>query len=148
MTAEPSDNPISSESDFFQRVKKRTLGTIGWERVEPANESGFPDTYFVVKRRGQPGAEGTLEFKYAEKVGAPDLPALMRGNQKAALLEYQKMGGARRFYLVYTGRGEVWLYTTDDAVKCLLGDGGVSAMAQMEEPSFTAWLVQCLTRPA
>ena len=48
-----SETPvIGSESDFFQRVKKRTYGSIEWERIEPSNESGFPDTHFVIRSRG------------------------------------------------------------------------------------------------
>ena len=146
--AEPSLVPeINSESDFFQRVKKRTAGTIYWERVEPSNESGFPDTSFVIRSRGQGVAEGTAEFKYKDTAGAPNLSGdLVRGTQKSALLEYHQQGGRRRFFLVYT-KGEVWFFNTEDAVASILsGQAKCTALGQMEEPAFTAWLLDGLRK--
>lgn len=141
-----SDAPIESESDFFQRVKKRTYGSVEWERIEPSNESGFPDTHFVVRSRLGKGPEGTLEFKFKDGVGTPDLSGdLVRGTQKSALIEYYQAGGRRRFFLVYTGRGDVWFYTTEAAYNAILGkENQPSALAQMEEPSFCAWLLSLL----
>lgn len=139
---------IQSESDFYQRVKKRTYGSIMWERVEPSNESGFPDAHFVIKRRGAAGPEGTVEFKYVGGNGSPSLASeLVRGTQKSALIEYHAAGGTRRFFLVYAGRGEVWLFNTADAVHSIVkGETRATALANLEEPSFTAWLISCLSK--
>ncbi len=126
-------------------MKKRTTGVIGFERVEPANESGFPDTYFIIKSPRSRKREGTIEFKFWEDAGAPQLYGdVTRGNQKAALIEYARMGGDRRFFLVYA-RGEVWLYNTADALHSIVNrENRTTALAQMEEPGFTHWLLSCL----
>lgn len=145
----PQGTPtISSESDFYQRVKKRTYGSIAFERVEPSNESGFPDAYFIIKRRGSTGLEGTVEFKYKEGPGSPDLSGdLVRGTQKSALIEYHKAGGTRRFFLVYSGKGECWLFNTEDALHSILtGESRATSLANLEEPSFCAWLISCLAK--
>ena len=137
---------LESESEFFQRLKTRTLGTFFWERVEPSNECGFPDSHFVIKnRRGEiQRPEGTCEFKFADSKGPPSLKKLLRPSQKAALIEYHKFGGNRRFYLVYQ-EGMVWLYNTDDAYTSLMEDRNqCSAFAYLEESNFCAWLVSCL----
>lgn len=139
---------IASESDFFQRVKKRTYGSITWERVEPSNESGFPDAYFIIKRRGAAGPEGTVEFKYVDGGGSPSLAGdLVRGTQKSGLIEYHAAGGTRRYFLVYARRGEVWLFNTEDAVHSIVkGETRATALANLEEPSFAAWLISCLSK--
>lgn len=145
----PATGPdIGSESDFFQRVKKRTLGTIGWERVEPANESGFPDTYFVLKNVSAKNREGTVEFKWSDKPGSPDLSsALVRGTQKSALIEYAQMGGARRFYVCYSHGGDVWVYNTAEALKGVMGKpASAIGLAKLEEPAFASWLAQLLAQ--
>lgn len=138
---------VTSESEFFQRVKKRTLGSVAWERVEPSNESGFPDTYFVVRRRGKPGPEGTVEFKFSAGAGCPSLASdMVRGTQKSALLEYAAAGGTRRYFLVCNGQGMVWLYNTADAARAVrTGELCATALAALEEPSFCAWLISCLS---
>jgi hypothetical protein len=150
MRLEPTaaDQEITSESDFFQRVKKRTTGVIGWERIEPANESGFPDTYFVIKSPKCKQREGTVEFKFWDDKSAPQLNSdLTRGTQKAALFEYQKMGGNRRFFLAYALNGDVWLYNTADAAESILtGHNKATSLAKLEEPAFVHWLMSCLER--
>lgn len=115
--------------------------------MEPSNESGFPDAHFIVRQRGQGIAEGTVELKYKDTPGAPDLSGeLTRGTQKSALIDYHQQGGRRRFFLVYV-RGEVWLFNTADAVKSVVtGECHCTALGQMEEPAFVAWLTACLTK--
>jgi hypothetical protein len=117
---------IKSESDFFQRVKQRTLGVIGWERVEPSNESGFPDAHFVSVEKSPLGSvawEGTVEFKHAKRRAAPDLSSdMLRGTQKSALIEYYQMGGRRRWVLCYAPKeGTAWLYDTVTACQAIRG---------------------------
>ena len=143
-----STQEIESESDFYQRVRKRCLGVIGFERVEPSNESGFPDTYFVLKSPKCKRREGTVEFKFWHGKGAPDISGdITRGTQKTGLIEYAAMGGNRRFFLVYTKSGEVWLYNTADAVHSVVKkENRVSSMANLEEPAFVHWLMSNLEK--
>ena len=149
MPREQSDQSpeILSESDFFQRVKKRTAGTVYWERVEPSNESGFPDTHFVIRSRGVSVAEGTVEFKYKEGSGAPNLAGdMMRGTQKSALIDYHAQGGNRRYVVVYN-RGDVWVFNTADGVKSIVGGACTcTGLGRLEEPAFVAWLCDCLRK--
>jgi hypothetical protein len=145
-TEPETSQAITSESDFFQRVRKRTYGTIHWERIEPNNESGFPDTYFINKSRGAAKPEGTIEFKYTD-AAAPNLGGLMRGTQKSALIEYHQNKGTRRFILVYAGSGDVWFYNTADAVNTLItGNNSSTALAKLEEPSFVSWLTTLMNK--
>jgi hypothetical protein len=130
-----------NESGFYARLRERTTADFFYERVEPANESGFPDLYFV--RRGPilPPCEGTIELKFA-KTKVPNLRSLCRGNQKAALLEYFEGGGRRRFALCY-GYGEVFLWDTSDYRRALRQDNAEDWTAKfpLEHPDFSAWLL-------
>lgn len=114
--------------------------------MEPANESGFPDTYFVIKSPKSKRREGTVEFKFWDGKGAPDLSGdLTRGTQKSALIEYSQMGGERRFFLVYTTDGSVWLYNTADAYHSIVKrENRATSMAQLEESAFVHWLLSNL----
>lgn len=116
MRLEPSEP--TNESGFYAGLSRATLGRIFYERIEPSNESGFPDIHFVL--RDQSG-EGTIELKYAD-TQKPNLRALSQGTQKAAILEYSQAGGQRRFALCYCN-GYVYLWDTDDYRKAILGDG-------------------------
>lgn len=138
---------IESESDFYQRVKKRTVGSVYWERIEPSNECGFPDTYFRIKSRGCANPEGTLELKYkATHGGTPSLSGdLLRGSQKSALIDYHSNGGNRRFFLVYSADGDVWFFNTADAYHSIVkGEARATAVAKLEEPGFCAWLLSLM----
>lgn len=128
-----------NESDFYANLHKRTFGRVFWKRVEPADESGFPDTYFVVQNTGMSAIEGIAELKYAE-TELPNMKALCRGNQKAALLEYSQAGGQRWFALCWC-RGYVYLWCTKDFAASLRGDGrGWTAYKNMSDPDFALWL--------
>lgn len=66
--------------------------------------------------------EGTVEFKFKNVKGEPRLDgSVMRGNQKAALIEYHEMGGGRRWVLTCNGAGVVRLYNTRKAVGAVKG---------------------------
>lgn len=134
-----------NESGFYARLLERTRGDFYYERVEPANESGFPDLYFV--RRTPLYAtgwtvpiEGTIELKYCE-TELPNLKVLCRGVQKAALLEYFEGGGRRRFALCYT-HGEVFLWNTVDYRRALREESLLcyTSRLPLEHPDFSAWL--------
>lgn len=110
---------ITTESEFYQELKKRTEGHIFYERIEPKTEGGFPDVHFVL--RNLRGMEGTLELK-VHKTKSPNLMTLMRGSQKAGILDYYQGGGSRRFVASYDLRQEmIFLYSTAEAVASLLG---------------------------
>ena len=134
-----------NESGFYARLRERTTGDFYYERVEPANESGFPDIYFV-RRDPQLAAgwtihvEGTIELKFTE-TAVPNLKALCRGTQKAALLEYFEGGGRRRFALCYAN-GNVYLWNTVDYRKALREStpGGWTSWFPLEHDDFSAWL--------
>lgn len=116
MRLEPSEP--ENESQFYARLHGRILGRIYTERVEPANESGFPDVYFVMR---DGSGEGTIELKFA-RTAEPNLKSLMRGNQKASLLDYFEAGGRRRFALCYCN-GMVYFWRTVDFVGSIKTDG-------------------------
>ena len=134
-----------NESDFYARLRERTFADFYYERVEPANESGFPDIYFV---RRQPllaagwrvPIEGTIELKYTT-TKSPNLRSLCRGTQKAALLEYFEGGGRRRFALCYAN-GTVYLWDTADYRRALRQDNAEDWTSNfpLEHPDFSAWL--------
>lgn len=105
MRLEPGEP--SNESDYWKLVRELTFGSIFWERVESSNESGFPDTHFCLR---DGGGEGTIELKYERKKKLA-LHTLLRGNQKASLLDYHEAGGRRRWALCY-GAGYSHLYDT------------------------------------
>jgi hypothetical protein len=87
--------------------------------------------------------EGTIELKYA-KTKEPNLKALVRGNQKAALLEYSAGGGRRRFALCYCD-GFVYLWSTAAYVASIRGDGrGWSHRMALNDPRLSSWLVERL----
>ncbi len=126
-----------NESGFFARLNERSRGTFYYERVEPANESGFPDIYFV--RRGGL-SEGTIELKFA-KTELPNLKALCRGTQKAALLEYYAAGGRRRFALCYCN-GDAFLWDTRAYFRALRDESLLTWTSRkpLEAEGFTYWL--------
>jgi hypothetical protein len=137
MRLEPSQP--RSESDFYARLRERTIGDFFYERIEPSNESGFPDVYFV-RRDSIVPYEGTIELKFCE-TQVPNLRALCRGTQKAALLEYFEGGGRRRFALCYA-HGDAFLWDTMDFRKALLQNdpGHWTSRFPLEHPDFSAWL--------
>ena len=103
------------ESSFFQLLKRETLGSIFWERLELKTDSGFPDSHFVLRPRPDNPfpCEGTIEFKFQRgDAKLPDLRRLMRGEQKANFLEYHAAGGMRRWLLCCNKQGTVHLYNT------------------------------------
>lgn len=120
MRLEPSQP--KNESDFFQSLRGRTGSYFYYERVEPANESGFPDVYFVTRPNlasiVRP-SEGTIELKYDVR-REPNITSLLRGNQKTALLDYHAAGGTRRFALCYCNGG-IFLWNTKDFRDAVLG---------------------------
>ena len=137
-----------SESDFYRSIAARTFGRIFWERVEPADESGFPDTYFVIAEEQSDVVfieeEGTVELKYSETL-EPNLRNLARGTQKAGLLNYHAAGGKRRFALCYC-KGRVYLWNTQDYSIAIRGDGrNWTSSKMLDDPEFTEWLVRELT---
>lgn len=129
-----------SESEFFADLHKRTASRIFYERVEPADESGFPDIYFVIRNTGMCAPEeGTIELKYA-RTELPNLRALARGTQKAAVLEYHQAGGRRRFALCWC-RGYAYLWNTQDYAKSLREEGrGWTSYKNIADPDFPIWL--------
>jgi hypothetical protein len=142
---------IRNESQFYQHLVNLTQSEFFYERVEPSNESGFPDAAFV-DRRGEI-SEGTLELKYFKSGEKPELAsAKMRGNQKAALIEYHRAGGNRRFVLAYHGPTKVvFAWSTEDAVRALTRKPhGVRVFAlgangdEVEGPEFAKWLREVL----
>jgi hypothetical protein len=112
-----SEEP-TNESQFYQLVRELTLGEIFWERVEPRDESGFPDTHFCFRdgRRG----EGTVEFKYSRTKSYPRLATLLKRSQPASLLEYFAGGGRRRFCLCYA-MGYSYFWDTEAMYRAILG---------------------------
>lgn len=129
-----------NESGLYASLRTACLGDFFFERVEPANESGFPDIYYVMRDRDN---EGTIELKYA-KTKEPNLKALVRGNQKAALIDYSAGGGRRRFALCYCD-GFVYLWSTQDYVASILKDGrGWTDRFGLNDPRLSAWLVERL----
>lgn len=133
----------TNESRFYACLRNRTSSRIFYERVEPANESGFPDLYFVMRNMISP-REGTIELKFCE-TELPNLKSLCRGNQKAALLDYFEGGGRRRFALCYS-KGDVFLWDTIAYAQALRNDSliGFNARIPLADPSFCSWLCQWL----
>lgn len=109
------------ESSFFQRIKEDTLGTIFWERLELKTDSGFPDTYFVLRNPRTMYSEGTVELKFWKDKGTPNPQKMLRGTQKANFLEYFEAGGRRRWLLACNSKGTVFLYTARVVCEILLG---------------------------
>jgi hypothetical protein len=133
-----------NESDFYACVRKLTIANIYYERVEPANESGFPDVYFVARTKMY-SFEGTIELKYTD-TGLPNLRSLARGTQKAALLDYYAAGGARRFALCYAN-GRVYIWDTTMFARSLLGEGrDWSSSIELKDPRFALWLLEALIK--
>lgn len=129
-----------NESGLYAHLRRHCAGDFYFERVEPANESGFPDVYYV-RRDGTD--EGTIELKYA-KTKEPNLKALCRGNQKAALLDYSMAGGRRRFALCYCN-GFVYTWSTKDYVHSLRTDGrGWTDQRKLSDPDLSRWLMSRL----
>ena len=111
-----------NETEFVNFIRDLTNDCIFWERVEPANESGFPDSHFVIYTRGGDlKPEGTVEFKHFKPREKVDLrSAKTRGNQSTSLIEYFKYGGRRRFFMAYHNC-TVYLWDTASAYSALLG---------------------------
>lgn len=97
-----------NESDLFQGLRQRTGLYYYYERVEPANESGFPDVYYVA-RNGS--GEGTIELK-CDRGKSMNLNKLLRGSQKSALLSYHE-GGGRKRYVLSCWQGQLFLWDTE-----------------------------------
>jgi hypothetical protein len=111
---------IKNESGLFQHLNTLLAMYIYMERVEPANESGFPDIHFNwIGTSWTP--EGTIElkfFKANEKINLNS--AKMRGNQKAAHLDYFNSGGKRRFVFAYQ-KGQLYVWNTEGAALAIRG---------------------------
>lgn len=146
---------LKSESELYQHLRMLTERYFYYERVEPANESGFPDIHFNTRPDvGLAHMEGTIELKYFTEKQSPNLnTAKFRGNQKAALLEYEKAGGRRRFVLAYHN-GQLMAWNTTNAAKAILGRGhGQRAflLSELDESDaasvqeFIRWLAEILT---
>lgn len=113
---------IKNESQFYQHLKKLTENHIFYERVEPANESGYPDVGFVFRPHlmGRE-AEGTIELKFFGPKETPNLnTAKTRGNQKAALIEYYQAGGRRRWVFAYHNEA-IYIWDTHNAYLAITG---------------------------
>ena len=107
---------IGSESDFFQEVRSLSTGRIYFERVEPKDESGFPDTYFVLK--DFPGVEGTIEFKFSRSP-TTQIGTMLRPTQRVRAFEYYEAGGTRYFGLLYNPTG-AWLFDSREMAMAAL----------------------------
>jgi hypothetical protein len=133
-----------TESEFYSCLRGLTFGDFFYERIEPANESGFPDIYFVARDATVKNQEGTIELKYAGTV-EPNLRSLARGSQKSALLDYYEAGGRRRFALCYT-QGRVFFWDTPAFFRSLVGDGkGWTDSFRLDGPEFRGWLKRMMT---
>ena len=138
MRLEPAEP--KNESGLYTGLRTICIGSFYFERVEPANESGFPDIYYVMRDRDN---EGTIELKFA-KTKEPNLKTLVRGNQKAALIDYSAGGGRRRFALCYCD-GLVYLWSTKDYLASLRGDGrGWTDRIGFNDPRLCVWLIERL----
>jgi hypothetical protein len=141
---------IESESHLYQKLSEWTGEWIYYERIEPANESGFPDIHFVV-RTGFHGEdwEGTIELKHFKPKEKLDLSGpKVKGTQKAALIEYYQAGGKRRWYVVY--RDEViFVYPTWKAVQAVQGKEVSRPFYPITESfdplHFRKWFLEVLT---
>ena len=135
---------INSESDFFGVLRSKTYGTIYMERIEPSNESGFPDVYFVSERKW----EGTMELKHCKKAARPNLAGpMVRGTQKTALIEYYEAGGRRRWFACFVKPHYVWLYDSRRAMESILrreSEGPV--VIDMSQRDFTSRLTEELRK--
>lgn len=107
---------ISSESNFFQWLKSWTSSWIYWERIEPSNECGFPDTTALLKSSEK---EGAIELKYTDKTHV--LANLMRSSQIVSFMDYFNAGGKRRGLIKFVKQDyEIHFYRTQDVVKSML----------------------------
>lgn len=147
---------IKNESQFYQHLKMLVELYIHMERVEPANESGFPDVHF--NWRDGPDQEystpeGTIELKYFKPTEKPNLnSAKMRGNQKAAHLDYWKAGGKRRFVFAFHN-GTLYVWNTESAARAILGQthgqrvyglGDLDESSEDSRNNFVRWLAEVL----
>lgn len=145
---------IKNESQFYQHLKKLVELFLYMERVEPADESGFPDVSFCWREpQGDTTPEGTIELKYFkpnEKINLAS--AKLRGNQKAAHLEYWKAGGKRRFLFAYHN-GVVYAWNTENAALAIMSKSHgqrVFSLEDLDENSeeargeFVRWLREVL----
>lgn len=135
-----------NESQFYSCLRKLTFADFYYERIEPSNESGFPDIYFVCRELSvDVKPEGTIELKHCD-TALPNLRSEVRGIQKAALMDYYEAGGRRRFALCYA-QGTVYLWDTPAFFRSLLGDGrGWRSSCQLDAPDFREWLRRNLTQ--
>lgn len=113
---------IESESQLYQKLAEWTGAWIFYERIEPSNESGFPDVHFVVRKGyAKHDCEGTLELKYFKPRDKLDLSgSKVRGVQRAALMEYHQAGGTKRWFVAYHD-GVVHIWPTHKAFLALQG---------------------------
>jgi len=130
-----------NESDFYQNLKRRTEGEAFYERIEPSNESGFPDIHFVWRDNVPSSgiAEGTIELKY-ERRKSLDLKTLVNGNQKSALIEYYQAGGRRRYALCYHAR-LVYIWNTQDFYNTILGKPKFTDFISFDHQKLVLWLL-------
>jgi hypothetical protein len=85
-----------------------------------------------------------MELKFAS-TQLPNIRTLMRGTQKAALLDYHEAGGTRRFALAYC-QGETFVWDTSGLALAIRGDGfGWNSSCKLESPEFRSWLKRMLT---
>lgn len=137
----------NSESGFYNVLKDYSCGWWYFERIEPANESGFPDIYFTARYDDR--GEGTIELKFFkpnEKVSLQG--SKVRGTQKSALMDYYEASGKRRFFLAWKD-GVVYAWDTANAVKAMMGKSHECRTFTFEgfqkgSAEFGKWLMEIL----
>ncbi len=122
---------IENESNFFQWLKTWTENWIYWERIEPANECGFPDTTFVTKHSH---VEGAIELKYCDK--PTPLSKLMRSSQIVSFVDYYNAGGRKRGLIKYVkSEQSLYFYNTAEVVKALSSERASTIIKLGEIPT-------------
>lgn len=129
---------IKSESNFFQWLKTWTESRIYWERIEPVNECGFPDTTFVMRELGKPSDEeglviyeGAIEFKYTDKY--QPLGKMLRSSQVVSFIDYFNAGGTKRYVFKYVRHTQsIHIYSTFKVARAILGKDVPSWTVELE----------------
>lgn len=122
---------IKSESNFFQWLKKWSEHFIYWERIEPANECGFPDTTFVFSKPKADKIEGAIELKYTAE--NQHLNKLLRPSQVVSFIDYFKAGGDKRYVFKYVRDTQsIHMYSTFKVAKAILGKDTPSWTIELE----------------
>jgi hypothetical protein len=146
---------LKNESALFQHLNTLVKSYLNMERVEPTNESGFPDVHFNWRKFGDKpqGPEGTIELKHFKKNEKVSLnSAKMRGNQKAAHLEYYQADGRRRFVMAWHN-GNLHVWNTEQAYNAILQRphgqrlfplGSLDETDHSERIQFVNWLREVL----